>query len=275
MTSYLITGATGRLGGSALDALLALIRADDIHVLVRSSADSERLTALGVTAHLGSYADPASLRAAFTGVDRLLFVSSPALDPAVRTTQHRNVVAAAIESGVAHLVYTSAMGADHDPGHGSTESALAESGMGRTILRNALYTEPFVAQALTDAAGGVVRSASGPERLATASIADLAEAAVRALIDPPAPAVWELRGPAWSFPELAEALTRQLGRPIAPRQVDDAEAGAFAPLFPLVRRGAFATETDDLAALLGRPPRGIAEVVAEMVAEVIAERPHP
>jgi len=265
MTSFLITGATGRLGGAALDSLLTQVPAADIRVLVRRPDDAAPFAARGAIPHIGDYDDPRSLRPALDGVDRLLFVSSPVLDPARRTAQHLAVVEAATASGVAHVVYTSAMGADHDPAHAATESALAASGAGRTILRNALYTEPFVERALTDAREGVVRSASGPERLATASIADLAEAAVRALLDAPAAGPWELRGPAWSFPELAEAVGIHLGRPIVHRQVDDAETGAFAPLFPLVRRGAFATETDDLATLLRRAPRGIAEVVAEQL----------
>ena len=63
-----------------------------------------------------------------------------------RAAQHINVLHAAKEAGVQHLVYTSVVQADkrlmdlaHD--HAETEQAIKESGLTYTILRNTFYTE--------------------------------------------------------------------------------------------------------------------------------------
>lgn len=82
-----------------------------VHVLVRTQADATRFAALGVRVRRGDYSDRATLPAALAGIDRLLFVSSPILDPVVRAGQHRAVIDSAIDAGVDHIVYTSAMGA--------------------------------------------------------------------------------------------------------------------------------------------------------------------
>lgn len=229
--------------------------------MVRTRASAALLAARGLQPRLGDYNDPASLSAALVGIDRLLFVSSPALDPVVRVAQHAAVTDAAAAARVEHIVYTSAMGAAHDPGHASTERALAAGGIAHTILRNSLYTEPFAATAL---AGSSVVHASAGRRLATASILDLAAAAASALMTPGTGRTYELRGPAWSFNDLGAAVSAALGREVAVREVAVAETGPFAVLFPIVQKGFYEAETGDLEELLGRPPRDIHEVVARL-----------
>lgn len=266
MESILITGASGRLGGAIVAALTARTSAGGLRALVRTDAAARAVREHGVEARPGDYADPASLRAAFDGVDRLVFVSSPVLDPAVRIPQHRAVVTTAHEAGVGHVVYTSAFGAEHDPGHAATEALLGElfGGAAATVLRNAFYTEPFVERALAEARSGALTSAAGGGALATASRADLAEAAASAVLRPPARRVHELRGPAWTYDDLAAALARTLGHPVRHVAVDAEAVGPFGPLHALAARGVLGAESGDLAALLGRPPRGIAEVVREL-----------
>jgi NAD(P)H dehydrogenase (quinone) len=215
-----------------------------------------------VDARLADYDDPGSLASALRGVDRLLFVSSPVLDPAVRTRQHVAVLAAAAH--LEHIVYTSVHGADHDPAHAATEAVLRERGDGATVLRNGFYTEPFVAAALREAEEeeATISSATASRALATASIADLAEAAARAVVGVPGRQRLELRGPAWTYDELARLLGARVGRPIRHRAVPAEQLGPFGPLHAAAAAGALATETGDLEELLGRRPRGIAEVLA-------------
>ena len=265
MTVFLVTGVTGNLGGAALGSLLDRVSASDVRVLVRTASQVSQFEARGLPVRLGDYSDRLSLDAALRGVDRAILVSSPILDPVIRAQQHRSFVAASVDAGVEHVVYTSGMGAAHDPGHSAAENALADSGLGFTILRNALYSDPFVAKALADAREGAVRSASDGQAIATAAIADLGEAASMAAFSPPARSMWELRGPAWTFDELAQSLSALLGREVTHEEVTDAETGPFAVLFPLIRRGVFAAETGDLAEMLGRPPLGITEVAERLV----------
>jgi NAD(P)H dehydrogenase (quinone) len=120
-----------------------------------------------------------------------------------------------------------------------------------------------IARAVAQArAAAVVTSASGGQGLATAAIGDLGEAAATASATMPEKLLWELRGPRWDFDDLAAALTVALGRPIRHEEVSDEEAGPFAVLFPLVRRGVFAVET---AELLGWAPATVADVVNRVV----------
>lgn len=269
MTVFLVTGVTGNLGSAALRSLLTHVPASDVRVLVRTDRAAAQFAAQGLAARIGDYSDSASLDGAFTGVDRVIFVSSPVLDPSVRAEQHRAVVGSAVTCGVSHVVYTSAMGARHDPGHSAAEDALTESGIRHAVLRNALYTEPFVDRAMIQArAGGTITSASGGQSLSTAAIDDLGEAAATSSITMPTKSVWELRGPRWNFDQMAAALAVALGRPITHEEVVDAETGPFAVLFPLVRRGVFDSESHDLTELLGRTPANILDVVTRLVNRV-------
>ncbi|RAL31584.1 hypothetical protein CVN56_25705 [Rhodococcus sp. AQ5-07] len=263
MRNFLVTGATGNLGGAAL-RILQTQTGSNTSALVRNTTQADALARESIKTRVGDYTDRASLRTAFRGIDSLLFVSSPALDTNVRIAQHKAVVQEAVSAGVGHIVYTSAMGAQHDPGHHSTETELHEIGVNHTVLRNALYTDAFAAKAIRDAESGTVLSASEGSTVVTSSIADLAEAAVIALTTPPAKQLWELRGPAWTFDQLAEAVSAELGRKIRHSEVDDLDTGPFAVLFPLIRKGVFSEESDDLATLLRRAPQHIEAVVAQL-----------
>jgi len=273
MTIFLVTGVTGNLGGAALHSLLVSIPASDVRVLVRTERAAAQFEARGLTACIAHYSDSASLDAALTGVDRVIFVSSPVLDPSVRAVQHRAVVDSAVTAGVRHMVYTSGMGARHDPGHSAAEDALAASGIHHAILRNGLYTDAFADRAIAQAStSGVITSASDGQGLATAAISDLGEAAATAALTMPTRSLWELRGPRWTFDDMAAGLTVALERPVTHREVSDAETGPFAVLFPPIRHGAFDSESPDLAELLGRAPATILDVVTRLVKRVESDR---
>lgn len=145
----LITGATGQFGTSAIDFLLKIgIPSNNMIALVR---DEEKATALkrkGVVLRIGDYDNYTSLVSAFSGVEKLLFVSSS--DIVNRTSQHRNVVSAAKEAGVKHVVYTGFLGNNETEtsslwmvieSHLKTEVWLKESGLDYTILKNTLYMD--------------------------------------------------------------------------------------------------------------------------------------
>lgn len=263
MIHILVTGASGRLGRAAVRHLLPLSPRVTVHALVRRPDAAPWPHHAGVDVRVADYGDPDSLTAAFRGIDRLLFVSSPVLDPAERMRQHDAVLSAA--RSIEHIVYTSIHGADHDPAHAATEASLRERCDGATILRNGFYTEPFVDRAIEEARHGTIASATASRPLATASIDDLAEAAARASATVPERRAWELRGPAWTYDELAEVLSARLGHPVRHREASGAEVGALGPLHLAAAAGALATETPDLERLLERPPRGIAEVAAGLL----------
>ncbi|MFA6470245.1 MAG: SDR family oxidoreductase [Bacteroidota bacterium] len=143
----LITGATGKLGRTTVDHLLKVLPASSLAVLARDPEKAADLKALGVDVRRGDYKNPASLTAAFAGIEKLFLVSSS--DLADRSTQHINVVDAAKAAGVKHIVFTSFQ-RKRDTGspiqmlaqsYIDTEKHIKSSGMTYTLLRNGLYAD--------------------------------------------------------------------------------------------------------------------------------------
>lgn len=145
----LVTGATGHFGKAAIQFLLdKAVNPDEVNAFVRDGAKGADIKAMGVKLRVGNYDDYNSLVNAFTGVDKLLFVSGN--DIQNRDKQQESTVKAAKEAGVKHIIYTSFDRKEDNPdspigfienSHLATEKWIKESGIAYTILRNNLYTE--------------------------------------------------------------------------------------------------------------------------------------
>src|SRR5688572_1418122 len=144
----LVTGATGQLGKATIDFLLKKISSKEIAALARDEKKAEDIKTKGVETRIGDYNDKASLVAAFKGIDKLFFVSSS--DVANRLKQHKNIVDAAKESGVKHIIYTSFTRkneTDTSPlgilatSHIETDKMIKASGITYTIMLNGLYAD--------------------------------------------------------------------------------------------------------------------------------------
>src|SRR5512138_3822821 len=102
--TLLVTGASGKLGRRVLELLLEA----DAGTIIAATRTPDKLAdfaARGVTVRQADFDDPASLKAAFAGVDRLLLISTDLIDfEGRRLRQHQNAVNAADEAGVKHLV---------------------------------------------------------------------------------------------------------------------------------------------------------------------------
>ncbi len=273
----IVTGASGKLGGAAVRALLETVPAEQVGVLARSAEKVADLAAAGVRVHVGDYEDPASLKAAFTGADGLLFVSGSDVTPGVRERQHGNVVRAAADAGVGHVVYTSAIGADR-PGapafladHTLTEELLRDSGLPATPLRNTFYSDMFVNPGVVATAleAGETVAADGGRALHTATSADLARAAAGVVAGGPqehAGHAYELRGPLWTYDELAATIAAESGPPVSLRRVPLDQGPAPACIGEVVSSGRFAEPSEDRATLRGRPATGMPELVRAALA---------
>ena len=75
--TFLVTGAGGHLGRMAVEPLLAA-KAGKVIAASRDPAKLADLAAKGVETRRADFDDPASLDAAFKGVDRLLIISTDA-----------------------------------------------------------------------------------------------------------------------------------------------------------------------------------------------------
>lgn len=145
----LITGATGHFGTHAIETLLQSgVAPAGIAALVRNPEKATELAAKGIEIRQGDYDNYTSLVTAFAGVDKLLMISGS--DVQARMQQHENVIKAATEAGVKHLIYTSFSrknDGDNNPlgpiasSHVATEALIHQSGIPYTFLRNALYMD--------------------------------------------------------------------------------------------------------------------------------------
>jgi NAD(P)H dehydrogenase (quinone) len=146
----LITGATGDLGRRVINQLKQQLALDQLSVLIRDSASALAQTyqSEGIEVRIGDYTQPASLLSAFEGIDILYFIS--ASDDEQRTQLHQNVVQAAIQARVSHIIYTSAVWKDETgssplsalvDSHRQTEQLIQASGLTYTILKHNLYAE--------------------------------------------------------------------------------------------------------------------------------------
>lgn len=148
MKKILVTASTGSLGRAVITNLLTKTSAKNIHALARSEEKAAPLKKLGVTVKIGDYDDYDSLLNAFKGIDTLYMVSNT--DVSKRITQQDNVVEAALEAGITHIVYTSYLRKTESvdspiiavaAGHLNTEAKLKGSGITYTILKHGTYAE--------------------------------------------------------------------------------------------------------------------------------------
>lgn len=145
-----ITGATGQLGKLTIDFLLKKgFAANQITALARSSEKAKELEAKGINIKIGDYDDYESLKAAFTGVEKLLLISSSEMTKS-RAVQHINAINAAKECGVKHIIFTGYMRKVEDPNSPlwflvkdiiDTEKYLKESGIAYTLFENGYYLD--------------------------------------------------------------------------------------------------------------------------------------
>ncbi|MFC3504152.1 SDR family oxidoreductase [Micromonospora krabiensis] len=277
--SIVVTGVTGHLGRLVVESLLSRgVPADGIVALGRDTTKLADLAERGVTVRRGDYDDPASLRTALAGAEKLVYVSGNELGR--RVEQSRNVIAAAKEAGVGLIAYTSIPKADTSglilaKEHYAIEQEIAASGLPYVFLRNSWYLENYTTQIPTYLQFGVAGAAEDG-RVSAATRAEFAEAAaVVVTTDGHANQVYELGGAPFTLSELAEELSRQTGQEVTYTDLSEDKyaevlVGAGVPAdFAAVladsdrglARGELEVEGDDLARLIGRRPVTLAEAL--------------
>ena len=274
-----ITGATGQLGRIVIEQLKEKVPAGDIIALVRSRGKAADLE---VEVREADYEKPETLENALQGVDTLLLISGNEIGK--RAAQHDNVIQAARKAGVTLIVYTSLLHADRSslslaPDHLATETALQESGLSFTILRNGWYTENYTASIKGALDGGAFPGSAGAGKISSAPRRDYAAAAVAVLTTGGHEGnVYELAGDeAYTLQELAAEISGQSGNPIPYRDLPEAGYAALLVSFGLpeafaksiagwdvsASEGALFDDQRQLSRLIRRPTTRMPEVVAE------------
>jgi NAD(P)H dehydrogenase (quinone) len=288
MAKILVTGATGNIGRKTLQHLLTRLPAIDLVGLARNPATAADLAAEGISIRQGDYFEYDGLMRAFEGIERLMLVSATAFTD--RNTQHQNVISAALQVGVKHIVY---MPIIREAGSAFTlpditeqdlfvEEKLKASGLAYTLVRHPPFIESIPFYIGGNALETGVRAPAGAGKAGYASRDDLAEAhAVVLSEDGHEYKTYSLYGdPAVSFEDIAQILSDISGKPVPFIAGSDQDyiahlvaAGLPEPAarFALVwvhgiNAGGWSGKTGDLEKLLGRKPMSAAEFLRDSYA---------
>lgn len=280
----LVTGASGQLGRRVVELLLAA-NAGPIIATTRTPEKLADFVARGVTVREASFEAPETLAQAFAGADRLLLISTDAVDGTDRRArQHVTAVRAAQAAGVKHVIYTSLTNPGPDspvllaPDHYATETALSESTLGWTVLRNNVYAD-MLPQSLAQAVQlGQLFSAAGDGRIGYVTREDCAQAAAAALAsDFEGRRVLDITGPAAvSQAELAELASQLSGKPVTyvplpvPVLVENLVAAGLPPFVAelltsfdaAAAQGCLDVASGDFEQLTGHRPTPVADFLA-------------
>ncbi|MBT1705267.1 SDR family oxidoreductase [Chryseosolibacter indicus] len=274
----LVTGANGHLGSAIINSLLKKgVSANNIIGLVREEAKAQDLKAKGIELRVGDYDWYTTLVKAFQGVEKLILVSGR--DLTTRVEQHNNVITAAKEVGVKHLLYTSFFEGNDSRNSPfdfvssslkATDAAIKESGIAYTLFKNNLYTELLPIMFGQNVLKGGIYLPAGEGKAAYITRPDIAEAIAQVAtqeghlnkqynisntenvsLAEVAAILSEMEGTEikYASPSKADYITtmEKNGLSLQPVKI-------FAGLSEAIKSGEFQSITTDLEMLLGRKP---------------------
>ncbi|MCH7409868.1 SDR family oxidoreductase [Belliella sp. DSM 111904] len=285
----LVTGANGHFGNATINFLLEKgVQGNQVSALVRKEESAVEFRNRGVNAVIGDYDNYDSLLNAFKGVDKLLFVSGS--DLLNRLSQHQNVINAAKEAGVKHIVYTSISAKNETEtsplwlvvkSHLQTEKWLKESGIDFTILKNNLYMDlipAFVGEKVLETALIYLPTEDG--KVGAVLRSELAEATAKVLIgvDHEGKVYDFSNTEAFSYQEVAKVISDITGKSISyvsPSAEEYAQTlskygvpqdfiGLFSSFAVAQAKGELDTTNDNLEKILNRKPTSIKEFLRQV-----------
>ncbi|MGE5317811.1 MAG: SDR family oxidoreductase [Chloroflexota bacterium] len=280
-----LTGATGHFGKATIETLLQKgVPSANIIGLARNEEKAKELEKYGIQFRIGDYDDVISLVKAFQGIEKLLFISGS--DVFKRDAQHVNVIDAAMEAKVPHIIYTSFFRKDDSPDspiatiantHINTERNIIKSGITYTFLQNALYAEAMPMFLGPDVTHTGIYTPAGDGKAPFTTRKDLAEAAANVLIQGGHENKYykTVNIENYSFHEIARLLTELTGKEIHYMSPDpseyketlkkagmpDASIAGVTGFIEGIRVGYFEADYSDLEILLGRKPAGMKEIL--------------
>ncbi|QWU17875.1 SDR family oxidoreductase [Paenibacillus sophorae] len=268
--SIVITGASGKLGNLIIDQLLQHVPANRIVACVRRVETGKHFEERGISVRICDYDQPDSLEQAFAGASRLLLISSPHHDDTIRLRQHAQVIESAKRSKVGHFLYTSFAFPENGTAplshlHLATEHGIRTTGIPYTFLRNGLFMD-FVGTLDLNAAiaNGKLNVYPGDWKFNSVTRLDLATAIAAVLSGHGHEnKIYELTAPAaWTFRELAAALSDLAGKPISLCQDSQIQNWIYSFLSQIDT----SSTSGDLKQLLGRPVSTLKESIKPFIA---------
>jgi len=293
----LVTGATGTQGGATARALLAAGRAVRILVRNREAPSAHALQKRGAELACGDFDDRASLMAALQGVSAVFSVQRPDSDGTDSERRHGYaLIEAAHAAGVRHFVHTSVCEAGRHTRFSRWESgywyqkywtdkwdveeAVRRAGFERwTVLKPAFLMDNFAAPKVRNMfphlhQGRIVTALWPDTRIQLLAADDIGAYAREAIAQPLRfdRRSIDLAAVALSMTEVAEVLSRILGKPVRAESVAPKEARAAGLLPGWVRSQEWTNEVGYRADIPALSADGIALTAFEAWVERHAQQ---
>jgi uncharacterized protein YbjT (DUF2867 family) len=239
-----------------------------------------------------SYGARGEMSAALAGAETLFFV--PAAESEDRLEQHLAAVEAAVEAGVARIVYLSFVGASPQATftlarhHWATEQHIRSAGVDFTFLRMSLYID-FLPRMVSPT--GVIAGPADGGRVGAVTRDDVADAAVAVLASAGHEGeTYDITGPeAFTLERAAAEMSRAAGKPItfrdetleeayASRAVYSApqwEVEGWVTTYAAIAAGELDAVSGEVERLAGHPPAGLADHLAAHPEALDHVRPAP
>ncbi|HLQ81864.1 MAG TPA: NmrA family NAD(P)-binding protein [Brachybacterium sp.] len=295
MAVIAVAGATGNLGGLVVDRLLdGGVAPEEVVPFVRSAQKGEPFAARGMEPRVATYDDPAGFARALAGIDKLVLISPPSLDNAVRLEQLHGAVRAAHGAGLAQLAFVGLSDPEQrafalEDVDLAIEHSIRAVGIPFTFLRNSVYLDELGPELAVAATTGELLSATGNRTLNWAPRADQAAAIAAAVMqDGHLGATYDLVSPEpYTYADIAAWLTEASGREVTHREAPAAEvisalvAGGMEgeharsmveDFHGAIAEGKCRTTGGDIERLSGRPGRPTPAYLAQLLESGRSER---
>jgi uncharacterized protein YbjT (DUF2867 family) len=215
-----VVGATGNTGRAVVKELRAL--GHNPVCIVRNADKAREVLGADAKTAVAELADRPALEKALAGVESVFVVTGH--NPGM-VEQQNNVLDAALKAGAKYLVRVSGGAAIAFPdtpsvvgrGHLAIEERLKSSGIGWTILKPGLFMQNIFGQAAGIKNDGKLVGTAAPDQgLALTDVRDTGAVGARILVDPAPHAgkTYEFTGKLVTFPQVAEAFSQVLGKPV-------------------------------------------------------------
>ena len=282
---YLITLASSHFGTLAIDFLLKEIPAKNIIATVRDAKKGEKFKEKGIEIRIADYSKPETLKEAFKGVDKLLFISGIPGQAVPRDVQHKNVIEAAKACGIKYIAYTSLINCEKNPAilsgdHKATEKMLKESGIKYTLLRNNWYLEnDELLWKLCANEGKDLYNALGEQKIGYALRREYAEAAAKIMAKKNPKEIYELTGKPRTLKEVGETLKKiakkdfkivdvpkeKMAEKMKEAGYPEYILGTWSFMINDYLKGCLNFESNDLKEALGREPTSLVDGLKELL----------
>jgi uncharacterized protein YbjT (DUF2867 family) len=215
-----VVGATGNTGRAVVKELRAL--GHNPVCIVRNADKAREVLGADAKTAVAELADRPALEKALAGVESVFVVTGH--NPGM-VEQQNNVLDAALKAGAKYLVRVSGGAAIAFPdtpsvvgrGHLAIEERLKSSGIGWTILKPGLFMQNIFGQAAGIKNDGKLVGTAAPDQgLALTDVRDTGAVGARILLDPAPHAgkTYEFTGKLVTFPQVAEAFSQVLSKPV-------------------------------------------------------------